>query len=192
MYQLRAYIASYVQSISIVMPIQTTYCVFLLQSMISYSCIVLEAWPLSRLGNHVISRMTQIADFNRSSSLHPHFFHCYTASAMEDNHPLKHVSPQILSLLSHLHAQSSTQESQLTPADYALETIDSTMRDKFIALEQDKCYFIYQLAISINAKTIVEAGTSYGLSTIYLALAVASNVEASGGLRQGHRDRTRA
>ena len=111
---------------------------------------------------------------------------------MEDNHPLKHVSPRILSLLAHLHAQSSAQESQLTPADYALETIDSTMRDKFIALEQDKCYFIYQLAISINAKTIVEAGTSYGLSTIYLALAVASNVEASGGLRQGHRDRTRA
>lgn len=107
--------------------------------------------------------------------------HCYTAFAMEDNHPLKHVSPRILSLLSHLHAQSSAQESQLTPADYALATIDSTMHDKMIALEQDKCYFIYQLAISINAKTIVEAGTSYGLSTIYLALAAASNVEASGG-----------
>lgn len=100
---------------------------------------------------------------------------------MEDNHPLKHVSPRILSLLSQLHAQSSAQESQLTSADYALETIDSTMRDKMIALEQDKCYFIYQLALSINAKTIVEVGTSYGLSTIYLALAVASNVEASGG-----------
>lgn len=137
--------------------------------------------PTSRLGSHVISRMTQIADFNRSSSLHPLFFHCYTAFNMEDNHPLKHVSPRILSLLSQLHAQSSAQESQLTSADYALETIDSTMRDKMIALEQDKCYFIYQLALSINAKTIVEVGTSYGLSTIYLALAVASNVEASGG-----------
>ncbi|XHF96460.1 hypothetical protein AWENTII_000096 [Aspergillus wentii] len=55
------------------------------------------------------------------------------------------------------------------------------MRDKFIALDQDKSQFIYQLARSINAKTIVEAGTSYGVSTIYLALAVSANLAATGG-----------
>lgn len=50
------------------------------------------------------------------------------------------------------------------------------MRDKFVALEQDKCQFMYLLARSINAKNIVEAGTSFGVSTMYLALAVGQNV----------------
>jgi predicted O-methyltransferase YrrM len=53
------------------------------------------------------------------------------------------------------------------------------MRDKFIALEQDKCLFIYQLARTLNATTIVEAGTSFGVSTIYLALAVTDNLAAA-------------
>lgn len=100
---------------------------------------------------------------------------------MEDNHPMKHVSPDILSLLSSLHARSIAEESQLSPTDFAPETIDEKMQTRFIALDQDKCHFIYQLALSTNAKTIVEAGTSYGVSTIYLALAVASNIAASGG-----------
>ncbi len=55
------------------------------------------------------------------------------------------------------------------------------MRDKFIALDQDKCHFIYQLALATSARNIVEAGTSFGVSTIYLALAVAKNVESNGG-----------
>lgn len=49
------------------------------------------------------------------------------------------------------------------------------MRDKFIALDQDKCELIYHIMRSINAKTVVEAGTSFGVSIIYLALAVAQN-----------------
>lgn len=49
------------------------------------------------------------------------------------------------------------------------------MRDKFVALEPDKCQLIYLLARSIGAKNIVEAGTSFGVSTIYLALAVGQN-----------------
>lgn len=52
------------------------------------------------------------------------------------------------------------------------------MSDKFVALEQDKCLFMYLLARSINAKNIVEAGTSFGVSTMYLALAVGQNVNA--------------
>jgi predicted O-methyltransferase YrrM len=49
------------------------------------------------------------------------------------------------------------------------------MRDKFIALDQDKCQFVYQLARAIAARNIVEVGTSFGVSTIYLALAVGQN-----------------
>ncbi len=55
------------------------------------------------------------------------------------------------------------------------------MRDKFIALDQDKCQFLYQLARAIGARNIAEVGTSFGVSTIYLALAVGSNLERIGG-----------
>jgi hypothetical protein len=50
------------------------------------------------------------------------------------------------------------------------------MRDKFVSLEQEKCQLLYLLARSSGARNIVEAGTSFGVSTIYLALAVGQNV----------------
>jgi hypothetical protein len=55
------------------------------------------------------------------------------------------------------------------------------MRDKFIALEQDKCEFIYLLTRSIAATNVEKAGTSFEVSTIYLALAVRQNVKSKGG-----------
>ncbi|KAF3166264.1 hypothetical protein TWF788_000518 [Orbilia oligospora] len=91
------------------------------------------------------------------------------------------VPSHIISLLDRLHEASLNQESSLTKADYAASVIHENMKDKFIALEQDKCHFVYQLAKAIGAKNIVEAGTSFGVSTIYLALAVAANVKATGG-----------
>ncbi|CBQ69853.1 conserved hypothetical protein [Sporisorium reilianum SRZ2] len=47
----------------------------------------------------------------------------------------------------------------------------SVYRDKMIALEQDKSEFIYAVLRNKNARRIFEAGTSYGVSTIYLLLA---------------------
>ncbi|EAW08933.1 O-methyltransferase [Aspergillus clavatus NRRL 1] len=95
------------------------------------------------------------------------------------SNPLASHPPHILALLQRLHAESSAQESALPPSTYttpATGAFHTLMRDKFIALEQDKCLFLYQLARSLHATTIVEAGTSYGVSTIYLALAVADNL----------------
>ncbi|PYI02294.1 S-adenosyl-L-methionine-dependent methyltransferase [Aspergillus sclerotiicarbonarius CBS 121057] len=93
------------------------------------------------------------------------------------------ATPQLLELLQGLHAQSTTQESSLKwgtlPAQCSDE-FDTLMRDKFIALDQDKCELVYHLLRSINAKTVVEAGTSFGVSTIYLALAVAQNLARDG------------
>jgi predicted O-methyltransferase YrrM len=88
---------------------------------------------------------------------------------------------RVLSLLDQLHEQSSAQDSAL--GDYLdnRADFDERMRDKFIALDQDKCHFLYQLLRAINAKNVVEVGTSFGVSTIYLALAVGSNLKASGG-----------
>ena len=58
------------------------------------------------------------------------------------------------------------------------------MRDKFIALDQDKCHFMYQMCRAIAAKHVVEVGTSFGVSTMYLALAVGSHasLQAEPGL----------
>lgn len=51
----------------------------------------------------------------------------------------------------------------------------SFWRDKFVALDADKARFCYQLCRSINATTVIEAGTSFGVSTLYLAAAVRDN-----------------
>lgn len=95
--------------------------------------------------------------------------------------PLQGVPDHILSLLSRLHAESAAQEEDLRREDFANKSLDVIMRDKFIALEADKAQFVYQLCRATNAKTIVEAGTSYGVSTIYLALAASANAAATGG-----------
>ena len=57
---------------------------------------------------------------------------------------------------------------------------DSHMQDKMIALEPDKAAFLYQIIRATGATRVIEAGTSSGVSTIYLALAVGSNARAAG------------
>ncbi|CAK7226513.1 hypothetical protein SCUCBS95973_006225 [Sporothrix curviconia] len=91
--------------------------------------------------------------------------------------PLNGVPSHIRELLQRLHDESTRQEKALSKADFVGRTSADVMRDKFIALEQDKCEFIYQLCRANHATTIVEAGTSFGVSTIYLALAVLANAD---------------
>ncbi|MBW4690470.1 MAG: class I SAM-dependent methyltransferase [Lyngbya sp. HA4199-MV5] len=55
------------------------------------------------------------------------------------------------------------------------ETKTGFYRDKYIPIERDQGEFLYLLARSLNAKTMVEFGTSFGISTIYLATAVRDN-----------------
>lgn len=88
----------------------------------------------------------------------------------------------ISSLLQTLHAQSLEQEATLAAGTFApaatqanATSFDELMLDKFIALAEDKCAFVYNLLRAIDARTVVEAGTSFGVSTIYLALAVGQN-----------------
>src|SRR5437762_1361554 len=92
-------------------------------------------------------------------------------------------------LLLRLHTESLAQEAELNQPGGKLETLgalkkqgeagdadalaayqgqfDDLMRDKMIALEQDKALFVYHLCRALSATRIVEAGTSFGLSTIY-------------------------
>ena len=67
------------------------------------------------------------------------------------------------------------------------------MRDKFIALIGDKAMFVYNMVRAKGALTVVEAGTSFGVITIYLALAIGENTNSAGMMRtdrgESHRDR---
>lgn len=55
------------------------------------------------------------------------------------------------------------------------------LSDKLVALDRDKAEFCYQVCRALRAKRVVEAGTSLGVSTLFLAAAVRDNVRADGG-----------
>ncbi|WVQ84903.1 hypothetical protein IAT38_007066 [Cryptococcus sp. DSM 104549] len=102
-------------------------------------------------------------------------------SAPPPGSPNPVIAPQhVHDLLQRLHDRSVEQEKGVSIHGISPEEFDDYMRDKFIALDQDKCWFTYQLLLAQGARNVVEAGTSFGVSTIYLALAVAHNVALSG------------
>jgi predicted O-methyltransferase YrrM len=55
------------------------------------------------------------------------------------------------------------------------------LSDKLVALEPEKAALCYLLCRSLKARRIVEAGTSFGVSTIYLACAARDNTRVDGG-----------
>lgn len=55
------------------------------------------------------------------------------------------------------------------------------LRDKLLSLDPEKCRLCYLLCRAIQARRVVEVGTSFGVSTIYLAAAVRDTVGSSGG-----------
>jgi predicted O-methyltransferase YrrM len=55
------------------------------------------------------------------------------------------------------------------------------LSDKLVALDRNKAEFCYQVCRSLNARRIVEVGTSFGVSTLFLAAAVRDNLRAAGG-----------
>jgi predicted O-methyltransferase YrrM len=55
------------------------------------------------------------------------------------------------------------------------------LADKLVALDQDKAEFCHQLILATGARRVMEIGTSYGVSTVYLAAAVRENLARLGG-----------
>jgi len=100
--------------------------------------------------------------------------------ASQSPNPLE-APPHVLALLERLHRESEDQEANFDIKKASAGDLSTSARDKFIALDQDKCQFVYQICRAVNAKNIVEAGTSFGVSTMYLGLAVTRNIEATGG-----------
>jgi predicted O-methyltransferase YrrM len=90
--------------------------------------------------------------------------------------------------LSVLHARSDEQLEAMK-ADYSerekrSEREDEAqskayLSDKLVALDRDKAEFCYQLIRATDARRVVEIGTSYGISTLYLAAALRDNVRGS-------------
>jgi predicted O-methyltransferase YrrM len=95
--------------------------------------------------------------------------------------------PKLEAFLDALHAQSEGQNDAINA--YFRKRIEErtlswdgfdadTTRffaDKMVALEKVKAEYCYALCRAMNAKRIVECGTSYGVSTLYLAAAIRDN-----------------
>ena len=105
--------------------------------------------------------------------------------------PLK--DPKLEALLDRLHSESDAQVDE-TNAYYARREEEGTLdekysfddemhrffSDKMVALDREKGEFCYQLCRSLRATCVVEAGTSFGVSTLYLAAAVRDNQVENG------------
>jgi predicted O-methyltransferase YrrM len=96
--------------------------------------------------------------------------------------------PELERLLAALHARSDAQiallrrhEAARAEGAFTEDQIRDFRRDKLVALDRDKAEFCYQLCRAVDARRIVEIGTSFGVSTLYLAAAVRDNVRAAGG-----------
>jgi predicted O-methyltransferase YrrM len=94
---------------------------------------------------------------------------------------------RLSALLDRLHAQSDAQTPALAAfvRDHGYRSVSGTegdlakgrgfWSDKMVALEPVKARFCYALCRSLGARRIVECGTSFGVSTLYLAAAVRDN-----------------
>jgi predicted O-methyltransferase YrrM len=94
--------------------------------------------------------------------------------------------PPLEALLERLHAESLAQDEPMgrffsaraaAGEDLSPDKgeVKAFLVDKLVALERDKALFCYQLCRALKAKRVVEAGTSYGVSTLYLAAAIRDN-----------------
>ncbi len=96
-------------------------------------------------------------------------------------------------LLNRLHAQSDTQidetnahferreqEVAIDQENFYDDDMYRFLSDKMVALDRDKAEFCYLLCRSLRATRVVEAGTSFGVSTLYLAAAVRDNLVENG------------
>jgi predicted O-methyltransferase YrrM len=87
---------------------------------------------------------------------------------------------KIEAVLERLHAAADAQEEEFElgarPRDFKnTQWGPNFLKDKMVPIHREQGAFLYLLGRSIRAKTIVEFGTSHGLSTIYLAAAIRDN-----------------
>jgi len=97
------------------------------------------------------------------------------------------LDPHVESLLDRLYEEHSAQGASME-AYFSERASDESMdwnrfddrtnvflRDKLVALDRPKAEFCYLVCRALHAHRVVEAGTSYGVSTLFLASAVRDN-----------------
>ena len=97
------------------------------------------------------------------------------------------LGSRVETLLDQLYAQHSAQAADIE-AYFVERASDESMdwsrfddrthaflRDKLVALDRPKAEFCYLVCRSLRARRVVEAGTSYGVSTLFLASALRDN-----------------
>jgi predicted O-methyltransferase YrrM len=101
--------------------------------------------------------------------------------------------PALAAMLARLHDRSEAQSPDLSEyfgkriAERSLTgfSLDADalrfLSDKLVALDRPKAEFCYQVCRALGARRVVEAGTSLGVSTLYLAAAVRANTLEDGG-----------
>lgn len=106
-------------------------------------------------------------------------------------------NPDVATVLDELHALSDRQARYSLPLQYLRRRVRTWLlrqpmdwdragpkqflSDKLVALDPDKARLCYLLCRAHRATRVVEVGTSFGVSTIYLAAAVQENVGSNAG-----------
>ncbi|GAA6026776.1 hypothetical protein JCM8097_005852 [Rhodosporidiobolus ruineniae] len=99
-------------------------------------------------------------------------------------HPLAH-RPTLKSLVQRLHALSLEQEQANKlrgvhfPSTITSKPGDDGFEDQLVALDEDKAGFVYGVLRAMGATRVVEAGTSYGVSLLWLLAAVSDTLASS-------------
>src|SRR3954454_9901651 len=95
--------------------------------------------------------------------------------------------PRLQAIVDRLHTRSVAQEAETGAwfserakrGELSWDGLDEKshryMADKLVALEPDKAEFCHLVCRALRATRVVEVGTSFGVSTLYLAAAVRAN-----------------
>ena len=89
------------------------------------------------------------------------------------------TQPALASLIDRLFAEADAAENERWPAtrgsDRDYRKYYGQLKDQPLAVSRDTGKLLYMLARSIRARSIVEFGTSFGISTLHLAAALRDN-----------------
>ncbi len=96
-----------------------------------------------------------------------------------------HTSPvraprATLALLSRLHARSEGAGAELSGVDTERGGDDGST-DRIVAMDEDKCQFLYALVRAARARRVVVAGAGFGVGAVYCALGASQNARELGG-----------
>ena len=101
------------------------------------------------------------------------------------------LGPSIDAMLDRLYSQSSSQSEEMMAYFSARaeagdidwnafdERANRFLSDKLVALDREKAEFCYQVCRAMRATRVVEGGTSFGVSTLFLAAAVRDNLRGN-------------